>query len=181
MARRGRVTSLVVVKSRFNKERLLIAPPCVARRPFAKTKHNGIEMTELLVALGLAACLRDGSGGFIGAIHDASLGQDFPELRVFGSIGLEIHGLSVGPGFPELREQLEIMRPGTVRHSVRQYLVQGLELFAVHRRPVAREIHGAQALRPQRRPERAGLPASGAHPPVRPARGGRRTRPPYRA
>jgi hypothetical protein len=43
------------------------------------------------------------------------------------------------PGFPKLREQLEIMtastRPGpeTVQQSVRQYLIEGPELFAVHR------------------------------------------------
>jgi hypothetical protein len=39
-------------------------------------------MTELLVALGLAACLRDGSGGFIGAIHDA-----FPGAKISSSCG----------------------------------------------------------------------------------------------
>jgi hypothetical protein len=37
------------------------------------------------------------------------------------------------PGFPELREQLEIM----VQQCVRQYLIEGLELFAVHHCPLA--------------------------------------------
>jgi hypothetical protein len=72
----------------------------------------------------------------------------FSKLPRFLSDKREIHGLSVGPGFPKLRGQLS-RALGTVQQSVREYLIEGPELFAVHRAlevsyPAAgrREIHG---------------------------------------
>jgi len=41
------------------------------------------------------------------------------------------------PGFPELPEQLD----DSVQQSVRQYLIEGSELFAVHRYPLARSSY----------------------------------------
>jgi hypothetical protein len=76
--------------------------------------------------------------GLVAKIHRPP-GPGFPELQrdLFGS-SEKFMACRSTPGFPELREQLEIMRPGTVRQSVQQYLIEGLELFGVHRCPLAR-------------------------------------------
>jgi hypothetical protein len=54
-------------------------------------------------------------------------------LEMRPQVGRKFMACRSTPGFPELRRQLEIMRPKTVRQFVRQYLIEGLELFAVHR------------------------------------------------
>jgi hypothetical protein len=68
----------------------------------------------------------------------------FSKLPRFLSDRREIHRLSVNPGFPRVakttRNNDASTRPGpgTVRHSVRQYLIEGPELFVVHRWLLAR-------------------------------------------
>src|SRR6516165_1393009 len=70
----------------------------------------------------------------------------FSKLPRFLSDKREIHGPSVGPGFPRV---VRATRNNTVQQSVRQYLIEGPELFAVRRCPLnriwrfhQRQIHG---------------------------------------
>src|SRR5262249_12171900 len=55
----------------------------------------------------------------------------------------DIRGASVSPGFPRVARAT---RNNSVQQSVRQYLIEGSELFAVHRYPVARSSWAASIM-----------------------------------
>jgi len=66
----------------------------------------------------------------------------FSKLPRFLSDTAKIHGPSVSPRFPRVARAT---RNNSVQQSVRQYLIEGSELFAVHRYPVARSSWAASA------------------------------------